>query len=131
MEVYHSLLGTGRFGISGIESLFSSWILVAFRMEIYDGYLTGWQFPLMLILGAAAWYRAARRQGRFLLPLLWMALAHWLSDPQASPADARWLQLSDYMVLGVLLILCVMYLPNGLATLWQRRKPAAVEAHHG
>ena len=34
------------------------------------------------------------------------------------------------MVLGLLLILCVMYLPNGLATLWQRRKPAA-EAHHG
>ena len=32
--------------------------------------------------------------------------------------------------LGLLLILCVMYLPNGLATLWQRRKPA-VEAHHG
>ena len=35
------------------------------------------------------------------------------------------------MVLGLLLILCVMYLPNGLATLWQRRTPAAVEAHHG
>ena len=34
------------------------------------------------------------------------------------------------MVLGLLLILCVMYLPNGLATLWQRRKPTA-EAHHG
>lgn len=26
------------------------------------------------------------------------------------------------MVLGLLLILCVMYLPNGLATLWQRRR---------
>jgi len=25
------------------------------------------------------------------------------------------------MVLGVLLILCVMYLPNGLATLWQKK----------
>jgi len=24
------------------------------------------------------------------------------------------------MVLGLLLILCVMYLPNGLASLWQR-----------
>jgi len=35
------------------------------------------------------------------------------------------------MVLGLLLILCVMYLPNGLATLWQRRKPAVAEAHHG
>ena len=34
------------------------------------------------------------------------------------------------MVLGLLLILCVMYLPNGLATLWQRRKPAE-GAHHG
>ena len=73
VEVYHSLLGTGRFGISGIESLFSSWILVAFRMEIYDGYLTGWQFPLMLILGGAAWYRVARKSGRRLLPFLWAA----------------------------------------------------------
>ena len=34
------------------------------------------------------------------------------------------------IVLGLLLILCVMYLPNGLATLWKRRNPAA-EAHHG
>jgi len=33
------------------------------------------------------------------------------------------------LVLGVLLILCVLYLPNGLATLWQRR--AAKEARHG
>ena len=38
-----------------------------------------------------------------LLPILFLALAHWLADPQASAADARWLQLIDYMVLGVLL----------------------------
>jgi len=36
------------------------------------------------------------------------------------------------MVLGLLLILCVMYLPNGLATLWQRKRAAtpAAEAGH-
>jgi branched-chain amino acid transport system permease protein len=32
-------------------------------------------------------------------------------------------------VLGLLLILCVMYLPNGLASLWQRK--AAVLRGHG
>ncbi len=71
VDAYHSLLGTSRFGITGIESIFTSWILVAYRMEIYDGYLTGWQFPLMLLLGAAAWYRITRRQGRRWLPFLW------------------------------------------------------------
>lgn len=37
------------------------------------------------------------------LPLVFLGLAHWLADPQASAADERWLQLIDYMVLGVLL----------------------------
>jgi len=37
------------------------------------------------------------------------------------------------LVLGVLLILCVLYLPNGLASLWQRKPaaPSAKEASHG
>ena len=58
------------------------------------------KLPLIALVGA-------------LLPLLWMALAHWLSDPQASPADARWLQLSDYMVLGVLLFHASMLIVVG------------------
>jgi branched-chain amino acid transport system permease protein len=33
------------------------------------------------------------------------------------------------MVLGLLLILCVMYLPNGLASLWQRRAAAKGRSH--
>ncbi|MDM0010836.1 branched-chain amino acid ABC transporter permease [Variovorax sp. J22P168] len=33
------------------------------------------------------------------------------------------------MVLGLLLILCVMYLPNGLASLWQRRALARERSH--
>jgi len=33
------------------------------------------------------------------------------------------------MVLGLLLILCVMYLPNGLASLWQRN--GAGRSGHG
>ena len=61
VEVYHSLLGTSRFGLSGVEALFSSWIIVAYRMEIYDGYVLGWQFPLMVAIGAICWYLAARR----------------------------------------------------------------------
>ncbi|MGJ7495466.1 branched-chain amino acid ABC transporter permease [Variovorax sp. RT4R15] len=34
------------------------------------------------------------------------------------------------MVLGLLLILCVMYLPDGLASLWQRRSATAREHGH-
>ena len=41
VEVYHSLLGTSRFGLAGIGSFFSSWIIVAYRREIYDGYVLG------------------------------------------------------------------------------------------
>lgn len=73
VEVYHSLLGTSRFGLAGIGSFFSSWILVAYRREIYDGYVLGWQFPVMLAIGAFAWYWAARRFRRKGLAFLWAA----------------------------------------------------------
>ena len=61
VEVYHSLLGTSRFGLSGMGALFSSWVTIAYRMEIYDGYVLGWQFPLMILIGVVGWYLAARR----------------------------------------------------------------------
>lgn len=35
------------------------------------------------------------------------------------------------LVLGLLLILCVLYLPNGLASLWQRRPTRPLENGHG
>jgi branched-chain amino acid transport system permease protein len=35
------------------------------------------------------------------------------------------------MVLGLLLILCVMYLPDGLASLWRRKAAALREGGHG
>lgn len=73
VEVYHSLLGTSRFGLAGIGSFFSSWIIVAYRREIYDGYVLGWQFPVMLAIGAFAWYWAARRFRRKGLAFLWAA----------------------------------------------------------
>lgn len=58
------------------------------------------KLPLIAFIGA-------------LLPLLFMAAAHALADPQASAADARWLQLIDYMVWGVLLFHASMLLVVG------------------
>ncbi len=79
VEVYHSLLGTSRFGLSGIEAFFSSWIIVAYRMEIYDGYVLGWQFPLMIAIGAGGWYwTVVRRRRRAALPFLWVAAGGFL-----------------------------------------------------
>jgi hypothetical protein len=48
------------------------------------------KLPLIALLGT-------------LLPLLGLGLVHLLADPQASAAQVRWLQLSDYVVLGVLI----------------------------
>jgi len=36
------------------------------------------------------------------LPLVALAVAHWTVDSD-NPADARWLQIADYMVIGVLI----------------------------
>ncbi|GBU14832.1 hypothetical protein AwPolaro_02100 [Polaromonas sp.] len=44
------------------------------------------------------------------LPLLSLALAYWLIDPQTSAADARWLQMINYMSLGVLMVQASMLL---------------------
>lgn len=38
-----------------------------------------------------------------LLPLLVLGLVHWLADPQSSAAEARWLQMVDYVVGGVVI----------------------------
>ncbi len=61
VEAYHSLLGRSRYGLSGVASLFGAWVLVAFKGEIFDGMVLGWQFPLLLILGSVALFRQARR----------------------------------------------------------------------
>ena len=37
------------------------------------------------------------------LPLLALLTLHWLTDSTA-PADARWLQMADYLVMGVVLV---------------------------
>lgn len=38
-----------------------------------------------------------------LLPLLVLGLLHWLADPQAGAAEARWLQIINYVVGGVVI----------------------------
>jgi hypothetical protein len=59
------------------------------------------KLPLIALLGT-------------LLPLLGLGLVHLLADPQASAAQVRWLQLSDYVVLGVLIFHWTMLLTVGI-----------------
>lgn len=129
VEVYHSLLGTSRFGLSGIEAFFSSWIIVAYRMEIYDGYVLGWQFPLLVVIGALCWYLAARRfrgkgkaflwsgagfllfylfwclssqQARFILPFFFLVL--FLAGSGMAFLPGRWRNIALAVIVAATLI---------------------------
>lgn len=59
------------------------------------------KLPLIALLGTA-------------LPLLGLGLVHWLADPAASAAQARWLQMADYFVWGVLVFHWIMVLTVGI-----------------
>lgn len=59
------------------------------------------KLPLIALLGTA-------------LPLLGLGLMHWLADPAASAAQARWLQMADYFVWGVLVFHWIMVLTVGI-----------------
>ncbi|OGB09774.1 MAG: hypothetical protein A3E79_14880 [Burkholderiales bacterium RIFCSPHIGHO2_12_FULL_61_11] len=55
------------------------------------------KLPLIALLGTA-------------LPLLGLGLLHLLADPEASAAQARWLQMADYIVLGMVVFHWAMVL---------------------
>lgn len=59
------------------------------------------KLPLILLAGTA-------------LPLMVLGLVHLLADPQASAQQARWLQLADYVVGGVVVFHWTMVLTLGI-----------------
>lgn len=59
------------------------------------------KLPLILLVGTA-------------LPLMVLGLMHLLADPQASAQEARWLQLADYVVGGVVVFHWTMVLTLGI-----------------
>lgn len=59
------------------------------------------KLPLIALLGTA-------------LPLLGLGLAHLMADPGADAAQARWLQLANYVVLGVLVFHWTMVVTAGI-----------------
>lgn len=59
------------------------------------------KLPLIALLGTA-------------LPLLGLGLAHWMADPGVDAAQARWLQLANYVVLGVLVFHWTMVVTAGI-----------------
>ena len=59
------------------------------------------KLPLITLLGT-------------LLPLLALGLVHLLADPQASTEQARWLQLADYVVGGVIIFHWSMVVTVGI-----------------
>lgn len=59
------------------------------------------KLPLILLAGTA-------------LPLMALGVVHLLADPQASAQEARWLQLADYVVGGVVVFHWTMVLTLGI-----------------
>lgn len=59
------------------------------------------KLPLIALLGTA-------------LPLLGLGLAHLLAGPEAGAAQARWLQMADYFVWGVLVFHWTMVVTAGI-----------------
>jgi hypothetical protein len=59
------------------------------------------KLPVILLVGSA-------------LPLLGLGLVHLLADPQASAQQARWLQMADYVVVGVVVFHWAMVLTVGI-----------------
>jgi hypothetical protein len=50
---FHHALGTYRYGLEGVPGIALGWIFSAFDAKLYDGIVTGWQMPLLVLLGAA------------------------------------------------------------------------------
>lgn len=59
------------------------------------------KLPLIAVLGTA-------------LPLLLLGLVHLLADPDANAAQARWLQMADYVAWGVLIFHWTMVVTVGI-----------------
>jgi hypothetical protein len=59
------------------------------------------KLPLIALLGTV-------------LPLLGLGLVHLLVDPEAGAAQARWLQMADYVALGVLIVHWTMVVTVGI-----------------
>jgi len=75
VEHFHYLLGSARYGLEGAPGLLLNWLFVGFYGKLFDGIVTGAQFPFLLVCAAAAWYFGMKEAPEKRRKLLFCALA--------------------------------------------------------
>ena len=75
VEHFHYLLGSARYGLEGAPGLLLNWLFVGFYGKLFDGIVTGAQFPFLLVCAAAVWYFAMKEAPEKRRKLLFCALA--------------------------------------------------------
>ena len=75
VEHFHYLLGSARYGLEGLPGLLLNWLFAGFYGKLFDGIVTGLQFPFLLVCAAAVWYFGMKEAPEKRLKLFFAALA--------------------------------------------------------
>ena len=75
VEHFHYLLGSARYGLEGLPGLLLNWLFVGFYGKLFDGIVTGVQFPFLLVCAALVWYLGMKEVPEKRRQLLFGALA--------------------------------------------------------
>ena len=75
VEHFHYLLGSARYGLEGAPGLLLNWLFVGFYGKLFDGIVTGVQFPFLLVCAAVVWYFGMKEAPEKRRKLLFCALA--------------------------------------------------------
>ena len=75
VEHFHYLLGSARYGLEGLPGLLLNWLFAGFYGKLFDGIVTGVQFPFLLVCAAAVWYLGMKKAPEKRLKLSFAALA--------------------------------------------------------
>lgn len=63
LEQFHYDLGSAHYGLKFPLAILAGWLTAAFEQQIYEGIVLGWQFPLLILLGATGLYLSIWKQG--------------------------------------------------------------------
>ena len=75
VEHFHYLLGSARYGLEGLPGLLLNWLFAGFYGKLFDGIVTGLQFPFFLVCAAAVWYFGMKEAPEMRRKLFFCALA--------------------------------------------------------
>ena len=75
VEHFHYLLGSARYGLEGAPGLLLNWLFAGFYGKLFDGIVTGIQYPFLLVCAAVVWYREMKAAPEKRRELFFCALA--------------------------------------------------------